>query len=379
MISTKKNRKYEVEIWWQGKTKVAEIGRLLNSFKWTETRNGVGAIDFNIDQGALMDYCNTINEEPSTLLQIKNTDVKIKRYGEYRMGGFVNDFPDPNFNQSNSTMSISCDGYLNLLADQVIRDAKRYDQWYTTDIAGNLIEYANQKSGSNLGIQISGENYFNTGIKRDRTYNNQQIVKDAVVALTSLGDGLHDFDFRFTPFRVWETFDASIPIVHDMTIIYPAPSKTLTNQAGALSMSVGLVSDMANYIIVKGSGSGDVTPTAIAQDAESINQYGVHEAVISYSDISQVSTLQQYADAELAIRKQPVFLPKPKVSGAEFNVGKIHAGDVIRVVNNKSPWFHFDGLYRIEEMAVSVDSEGGEDVDLTLSDIGLNQELKIND
>ena len=79
IIKSKPTRKYEVEVWWQGKTFIGEIGRLLNSFSWKEVRNGVDAIDFNIDQGILMDYCNKIGEQPSTLLQIKNTDIKIKR------------------------------------------------------------------------------------------------------------------------------------------------------------------------------------------------------------------------------------------------------------------------------------------------------------
>lgn len=371
---SKPDRKYEVELWWRGTTKVGEIGRLLNSFKWTETRNGVDSIDFNIDQAVLKEYCDKIGEEPQTLLQIKNTDVKVKRYGEYRIGGFVNDFSDPNYNQSNSTVSIACDGYLNLLSDQIIREDKTYSQWYTTDIAGNLIEYACSKSGSTLGITISGENYYNTGVKRDRTYDNQQNIKDAVVNLTSLGDGSHDFDFRFTPFRVFEAYDANSPLVHDLTIIYPSPSKANGKEAGALSMNVSLISDMANYIVVKGSGNGDVTKTVTVQDTESIAQYGVHERVLSYSDVEEEATLQQYGEAELATSKKPLFLPRPQVNGAEFDVGVIHAGDVVRVANNKSPWFNIDGLYRIEEMTVTVDDTGNETVDLTLSDIGLSQE-----
>lgn len=373
IIQSKPDRKYEVELWWQGTTKVGEIGRLLNSFKWTETRNGVDAIDFNIDQGVLKEYCDKIGEEPQTLLQIKNTDVKIKRYDEYRLGGFVNDFPDPNYNQSNSTVSIACDGYLNLLEDQVIREAKTYTQQYTTDIASDLIKYACDKAGSTLGITISSENYYDTGVKRDRTYDNQQNIKDAVVNLTSLGDGSNDFDFRFTPMRVFEAYDTNNPLVHDMTVVYPAPAKANGKQAGALSMSVGLVADMANYVIAKGSGQGDETITSTAQDATSIAQYGVHEAVISYSDVSEMATLQQYAEAELETRKVPLFLPKPQVNGAEFDVGVIHAGDVIRVQNDKSPWFSIDGYYRIEEMTVTVDSNGNETVDLTLSDLGLSK------
>lgn len=373
MIGTRKQRKYEVEIWYQGKERIGEIGRLLNSFKWSETRNGVSTIDFNIDQSVLQEYCSMRGEQPSTLLQLKNTDVKVKRNGEYRLGGFVNDFPDPNFNQSNATVSIACDGYLNLFADQIIREDKRYSQQETTDIFWDLINYANTKQGSLLSVAKDATNWFKTGIKRDRTYDNQQTIKDLLVNLTSLGDGSNDFDFRFNAQRQVQTFNANKPVVHDMTIIYPAPGKTTRRLAGATSMSVGLVSDMANYIIAKGSGTGSETKIATAQDGASIKQYGVHEAVISYSDVGDLDTLMQHAQAELAVRKQPVFLPKPKVNGAEFDVSKIHAGDVIRVQNHKSPWFDIDSLYRIEVMEVDVDENGSEDVSLTLSALGVNQ------
>lgn len=371
--SSKPMRKYEVEVWWRNRTKVGEIGRLLNSFKWAESRNGVGSIDFNIDQGVLSDYCQKIGEDPAVLLQLKNTDIKLKRYGKYRIGGFVNDFPDINFNQSNTTVSVSCDGYLNLLADQLITDTRRYTQQYTADIASDLIRYACAKSGSTLDITISNANYYATQVRRDRTYDNKQNIKDAVVNLTSLGDGSNDFDFRFTPFREWESYDINNPIVHDMTVIYPAPAKASSRQAGATSMSMKLVSSMANYIIARGSGQGDTTLVVTASDAESIAQYGIHESVLDYSDISVRETLLQHAEAELAVKKLPIFLPQPKVNGAEFDVGSIRAGEVIRVINNKSPWFKVDGLYRIEEMVVSVNSEGSEEVDLTLSSLGVKQ------
>ena len=371
--SSKPMRKYEVEVLWRNRTKVGEIGRLLNSFKWTESRNGVGSIDFNIDQGVLSDYCQKIGEDPAVLLQLKNTDIKLKRYGKYRIGGFVNDFPDINFNQSNTTVSVSCDGYLNLLADQLITDTRRYTQQYTADIASDLIRYACAKPGSTLDITISNANYYATQVRRDRTYDNKQNIKDAVVNLTSLGDGSNDFDFRFTPFREWESYDINNPVVHDMTVIYPAPAKASSRQAGATSMSMKLVSSMANYIVARGSGQGDTTLVVTASDAESIAQYGIHESVLDYSDISVRETLLQHAEAELAVKKLPIFLPQPKVNGAEFDVGSIHAGEVIRVINNKSPWFKVDGLYRIEEMVVSVNSEGSEEVDLTLSSLGVKQ------
>lgn len=363
------SRKYEVEVWYQGKTLMGEIGRLLNSLKWKEVRNGVDSIDFNIDQGVLMDYCNKIGEDPATFLQIKNTDIKLKRNGEYRLGGFVNDFPDPNFNQSNATVSIACDGYLNLLSDQIVQ-TQIYNQWYTVDIASDLIIGVNDRTNSTLGISIDYDNHFSPKVKRDRTYDNDQIVSDCLVALTSLGDGSNDFDFRFDPFRKFQTFDFNNPTIWPDTIEYPAPRKGI----GANSMSVGVVADMANRIIAKGSGSGeDVTARAVADDIPSQKQYGIHEAVVMYNDVKAVDTLKQYAEAELQVRKQPIFLPKPVVNGALFDVGRIHAGDVIRVVNRKSPWFQVDGLFRIEEMEVTVDENMSESVSLTLSNLGVRQ------
>lgn len=364
-------RKYEVEVWWQGNTKLGEIGRLINSensFSWTETRNGVGGIDFNIDMGVLREYCSSIGEDPKVFLQYKNTDIKLKRYGEYRMGGFVNDFPNTNFNTKNSTVSVSADGYLNLLADQITQNTA-FKNTETTEIVWDLVNGVSSRPGATLGITKDNTNWFATGINRDRTYDNDQYVKDLVVALTSLGDGSSDFDFRFSPFRSLQTFDFNNPIFHkDIIVSYPAPKRG----AGAIGMSADIAFDIVNRVIVKGSGQGESTKSVTKQDNESISQYGIHESVVSYSDVSEESTLSDKADAILAAKAWPSIIPSLMVNGSEFNISNIHAGDVITVNSQRSLWFDIGGLYRIEEMKVAVDKNNNEDVSLKLSNVGLS-------
>lgn len=360
-------RKYEVEVWYRNSTLLGEIGRLLNSFSWTETRNGVGGIDFNVDESILVDYCTRIGEDPKTFLQLDNTDIKVKRNGEYRTGGFLCDFPDPNFNQGNSTVSIAADGYLNLLSDQVTQTTS-YVGVDTTAIAWDLVNGVSSRAGSTLGITKDTANWFTTGVLRDRTYDNDQYVKDLLVALTSLGDGANDFDFRFTPFRNLQTFDFNNPTVWgDVIIEYPAPRKGI----GATSMGVKGISRTVNRVIAKGSGQGDATLKVTVEDAASIAERGIHEQTVAYSDVSEVATLTQKAQAILSVKRQPILLPGVHVSGTEFDVGAIHAGDVVKVVNSKSPWFGVSSYYRIEEMKVTVDANGSEDVELTLSNTGL--------
>lgn len=358
-------RKYEVEVWHQGTTLLGEIGRMLNSFSWVETRNGVGGIDFNIDESALKEYCDSIGEDAKTFLQLKNTDIKIKRYGSYRTAGFVNDFPDPNYNQSNSTVSIAADGYLNLLADQIVQNPS-FSQVETTDIAWNIVNGVSSRAGSTLGITKDSTNWFATGVLRDRTYDNQQYVKDLLVNLTSLGDGSKDFDFRFTPMRKMQTFDYNSPTIHDVTIQYPAPTKP-NKGVGATSMTLRVASEMVNKVIAKGSGQGSATLVAEYQDDTSIAQYGIHEAVVLFSDISDTTILMQKAQAIVAAKKDPIVLPVVNVNGATFDISLIHAGDVIKVINTKSPWFPIDAYFRIEEIKVSIDKNSNEDIELILS------------
>lgn len=360
-------RKYDLEIWYRGQTKLGEIGRLVNSLKWTEKRNGVGGIDFNIDNGQLINYCQHINEDPMEFIQQFNTDVKLKRNGQYRIGGFLADFPEPNFNQNNMTQNFSADSYENLLSDQRVQTSQ-YSQVETTDIAWDIIADNNARQYSTLGITKSTSHWFTTGVKRDRTYDNDQMSLDALIKLTSLGDGSHDFDFRLTPLREFQTFDFNNPTIHsDVIVEYPAPRRGIA----ATSTTVGFLTTLANDILAKGSGQGTATLLAESSDINSKLQYGNHDKVISYSDVSVANTLQQYADAELKIMKQPIFLPKVHVNGSQFDLNNIYAGDVIRVKNSKSPWFGVDGYYRIEQMVVTVNQNSDEDIELTLSNIGL--------
>ena len=357
------NRRYEIEVWWRGQTFVGEIGRLCRNINYSMTRNGVYTLDFSIDSTAYREWCESINEDPMNVLMVKNADIKLKRNGEYVLGAFVADYPDPQFNQDNSVINIACDGYLNLLADQLI-DPVRYNQWDGTAIAWDLINKKNQRPNSTLGITLG--TVFNTGKKRDREYADYQEVKESIINLTSLGDGQNDWDFEIDAMRRFNTYDKLGSYRPEIALEYPAPRKGI----GVLSMGYLISGEMANRVILKGSGQGVDTLLSIREDNDSQIKYGVHEATLMFSDISIQNTLDEHAESELRARKDPAILPQPVVSGAQFDLDTIKLGDVITMNNQGDPLFAIRGEYRIEQIDVRLDENMAETIKLTLSTHG---------
>lgn len=358
--------RYEFELWHRGTTKIGEIGRMCQDISYRLVRNGVDWLDFSIDLNAFEEYCAAIGEHPRNVIEPLVTDIKVKRNGEYLFGVFVVEAP-ADFNENGSIVRVSCDGYLNLLADRYVTPPSPILQVESTSIAWQLIDLTQNDPAPNADLGITLGTQYMTGINRDRRDYEDQNVKDGIINLTNLENG--PFDFGFSPFRVFSTHEHLGSERTDVIVKWPAtndgtiPARRLrTTRSG---------SQLFNRIIGKGSGNGEETLRHVADNTSSQTSYFLKEKPMLWNGVSNQSTLEEHVEGEVQRTRSLLELPTFTVDGSQFDLGVVRLGDRIVVRQNRHIMYAMDGLYRIEELAVDLDENMAETIAVTVDNFGV--------
>lgn len=345
--------RYELELWING-VQVGDISKLAKSRSYAIRRNDREELGFTLDVKAFEEYCAGLGSEPVEVLEAYVTDVRVKRNGVYLFGVQVVDM-EYTFSEAGAELQVRCSGFIDLLMDRYV--TKTYTSTDATEIARDLIAETQAVMGD-FGI-TNGVNQATT-LLRDRTYVDQN-VKEAIINLTNLIDG--NFDFRFTYDRKFETYQQIGAVRDSFTFTYPYNVKSMTVPRTALGLY--------NYIIALGSGFGEETLRAEAGDTASRLNYGTRQKIVSFNSISEQATLNQQAVSEVLLRKDILMLPKLKVSGAFCDLNTIWIGDRIPIETQGYTSLQLSGLYRIEQINVSLDDNDAEDIDLIVDNYGL--------
>lgn len=220
----------------------------------------------------------------------------------------------------------------------------------------------------------TGHNYATTGYISTREYNYElQNVKDAIIDLVEMGED--HFDFEFTPFRVFNTYERKGSDRTDIEILYPGNVQSMTVDRSA--------ADMANKIQEIGSGIGDERLEVIVSDIPSRTLYGTRESVTTQNNVSLEDTLQGLAQGELDVRGKLSQNVSVTISDGSINAGNIQTGDVLAVkVGNylgvlgqqyipQTPvpmelLGGVEGWYKVKKMNARISQDGVETVNLTL-------------
>lgn len=345
--------RYELELWING-VQVGDISKLAQNRNYSIRRNDREELTFNLNVRAFESYCASIGSQPIEVLEAYVTDVRVKRNGTYLFGVQVVDM-QYTFDESGASLEVKCSGFIDLLMDRYV--TKNYTQTDAAAIARDLIATTQSSMGSfNITNGISQD----CGVLRDRNYTNQN-VKDGIINLTNLIDGT--FDFKFLADRTFETYTMMGTTRNNMRFTYPYNIQSMTVPRTATNLH--------NYIIALGSGFGEETLRSEAGDTASRLNYGTRQKIISFNSVSNQQTLDQHAVSEVLLRKDIVMLPKLKVSGEFCDLNTVGVGDIIPVNTQGYTSLPLDGMFRIEQINVSLDSNDAEDIDLIVDNYGL--------
>lgn len=352
--------KYELELWING-VMVADISRLAKSRGYTIKRNDAEELTFTLDVKAFEAHCVSAGRDPEATLVPYVTDVRVRRNGAYLFGTQVVDL-NYTFNESGASMVVKCSGFLDLFRDRYI--TKTYTAEDSPEVARDMLDDTQTVYGD-FGVE-NGPDQYVSGIPHDRAYIDQNI-KDALLNLTELIDD--NFDFAFTYDRKFNTYEMQGTYRPNLKLTYPYNIKSITTPKTALNLY--------NYTIGLGSGFGEETVRSEggdAQDTVSRLNYGTRMRIVSFNSVSSQDVLDQNTATENAKTKDLLILPKLTVSGEFIDLNTVWVGDRIPVEVQGHPSLPLNDIYRIEQIAVTLDDNDAEDIGLTVDNYGFTQE-----
>lgn len=353
MNETLQSPDYTVELWDLDGIFVADISHIIRtSLRLSSKLNDVEDISLTIDLVQFEKMCADIGVLPRNILEPYVTDIRIRRNGQYLMGGQVVAVQG-NFNTSDYSLEIKATGYLNYFKDRY--KTGNYTNKTYAQIAWQMIKDS-QDTGANwdFGVTLGGDSASSGQAgNRVREYDNQEI-KDGIINLTKLEND--NFDFYFT---------------HDKKVYFTPrqgsdkPEIILEYPQNLASMIIAKdASTLANTILAIGSGMGDERIEATANSVSSQLNYKVRQRVSTYSDVSQMATLQAKVRGERDFYSELYSRPIVHVRPGELDINDVWIGDAVTIRNYVSTTLSLDGLYRIVGLDIDWSVDGEENVSL---------------
>lgn len=358
------SRLYELELWTSSGVRMADISSLAQNRTYTLERNEAEELSFDLDMYAFEAFAAAMNTDPKVLITPYQTDVLVKRDGQYLFGVQVDDVI---FNLTNDpatmtegsmsngpdtfspSVTITGHGYLNLFKDRYVTIT--YTGNERCFIAGDLITQAQAATNGDVGVTLAATQY-STGIDdTTRTYTRDN-VKTSLQNLTTLVDGRFDFGFSFD--KQFQCYGQIGSLRTDLQFTYGGPD---SNVAGFYMERTA--TSLFNEIIGLGSGFGAdqlVSDPATSGDVTSQLANYLRQDIKQYNSVVEQDTLDQDAAADLSLEKDLLEIPQITVTGKELeNVPFLGVGDRIPIRSVGHPFLDINGLYRIEKMTVTID------------------------
>jgi len=257
----------------------------------------------------------------------------------------------------NATTRVVCFDPLKHLEARLCRDSAglpsnvSFDGDQAAQIARILVERANAIGIT--GLVTTGT--YNTTPTRIVDYQNKSIA----AALTELA--AVDFDLYLGPIDAIDGSLCALSCFQQLGVDRPdvilAWGAAPASASGATRIEDG--SQLVNVIVAVGAGGLTTTEQS---DATSIGRYRRHEAVVTYSDITDSGYLTSQAQAELAVRKdlREKVVMTPASGRAAEPFSHFFLGDTIRTRAGSDLRGGFIRTDRVYAFTLLVDDDGSE-------------------
>lgn len=366
---------YEVNLYLNG-VLIGDCRSIAQDLKWVRrrTKKGVDEIDFTLNDVLFNNWCIARNTDINSMLKPYALECRLKRNGIEVVGGFLATMPAYSPNGTSANLDMRFDGYLNLLAGVYIRPVGT--------VTGNMDQLIDQyikeadTRASNAGKAFGFKQGYLEGLPQiEQTFDNYKSTKDWFCDRCDNTTGAGPFDIIFDADKTYNVYSQQNAgdIITDWVASYPAN----INYASAISISASEVSGFASAVI--GLGSGEVSSnsdentaiTSFNMNAEKVAEYGYVEELMQNSSISVQETLDDKVETELSIKSKTVWQPQITLIGRQIEpkptgANKIWICDVITIKNTEDLTGMTNGQFRVNELAVSVNQTGAENIKPTL-------------
>lgn len=341
---------YTIELWDINGQMVMDVSAIASNRGYSLKLNDVENISFDLDLVQFERLCQKINTPPRTVLFPARTEVRIRRNGQYVVGGQVVKIT-PTINENGSSIAVQADGYLNYFLQRFIKKT-----WTNTDrsqIAWNAISTTQGQANGSFGIT---QGVLATTMNSDRIADYDEI-KDIITDFTwhAGASPTANYDFEFTPEKVFNTYNRKGSDKPEIMLVYPQNIKSLSDVIDG--------STVANKIIGIGSGMGDERIETIKTDVPSQIDYRVREKKQVFNSASVMATLENNTKGVLDLYRQTLEIPEVQLEPGAIDLNTVQTGDSVYVrVEGIDYLNNIDGMFRINSIDVKIDENDSEDV-----------------
>lgn len=257
------------------------------------------------------------------------------------------------------TVTLTAAGWHSYFRRRVIDDDLDFEQVDQATIAADLIDHAQGSFWD--AVRVDTSMVEPTGVLRDRHYVGDEYkpIAEAVEQLSQVLDG---FDFRF------ETARDSDGIFTRFLVDYPATGRpmglvlVLGNQLSSLS-----VDEDASTLATVAYGVGRDALRAVWHTPSLRGVYPRLDAVVSHTDVTRTSTLDDHVRRRLRRGREPVRIPNLTLDpDLQPPLGSYRVGDLVDVRAAKG-WYDLRETYRFTAITVGVTPTGDETVNVDVA------------
>jgi hypothetical protein len=348
--------KYSIEVVDSTGQLIADLTGLAFNRKLVFVRNGTYEAEFTINLDSLERLGTLSGVSPNSILDTGRNEVVVRRQGVKIFAGRML-YDGANFGDQ-VEVQVKVDGWFNLFKDRYTSISRLFTTTDAGQIAWTLISESQALTYGTLGIT---QGSIAVSQNRTRLYEFKNI-RDAIIQLSEVENGI---DFEITPDRVFNVYYPQMGVDRtEFEFIFPGNIKKLNITTDTTKLM--------NYIIARGQGIGQGQLVDIRQDTDSQNLYGLRQSVQDFSDIPDVAILQELADEQLRLYKDPIELLDITLDGnQEPFVGSYWLGDRIPVTIEGYQRYSniVQKQYRVDEIVISIDEFDNETVDLKMSSV----------
>jgi hypothetical protein len=294
VAAIRKNKAVSTEVIWKFElVRSSDMSRL---FELSQARSRV--LQLALNKAGSFSFVLPLEDKNSIRVQEVSTAVVIYRNGLPVWSGPVWTVQETTPN----SIQVGCVGWLQTLEKRISKIEWGNPLYYTKVDAGliaqDLLARSNTSAGGNPSYVFPGNSEISQ--VRTRTYAPYVNILTEINALTTIESG---FDILVHPAtRAMNIYSKLSKVQPQLLFDYGRNVASITRNSDAARM--------CNRMIAYSSGG-----SAQVDDAESQRVYGVFEEAASLADVVDMSILQAYAAAEVAIRSRPLriatFVPRP--------------------------------------------------------------------
>jgi hypothetical protein len=345
--------RYRIEVRDPDGNLVADISDRCTRRHWAVRRNRPSTIELSFDGRDLVNYFKSLSTSIEAVFSVNINEIRIYRFDTLMVAGQISYYMAFDEGDDKIRVDIQAPGWQALFAARITALTQNYelvDNWDLGAIMWDLIDQSQLQANGDFGIT---EGTIQTSQIGERHY----VYKNIGDALVQLSEVIGGPDFEFTASKVFNVYSPKQGIARpDVVFNYPGNFlKPSTQRDGT---------KMFNRIIASGAGTGTERLLSTAEDLTSQASYKLRELPVNYPDVSVQTTLDDHADEDLRTNVTFLDLPVVKTTGDDPQLGSYWLGDevTVRVTKNVEIFGHLAGVWRVEEIDVTIDQNNFEDV-----------------